>query len=69
MCIRDRGSVAHTVVGALIIIFIRNGMNILGVATTWQQAVVGGVILLSIVLEKVTQKMVAGSKRKAAAAA
>lgn len=64
-----KGSVAHTVVGALIIVFIRNGMNILGVATTWQQAVIGAVILLSIVLEKVTQKMVAGSKRKAAAAA
>lgn len=58
------GSVANTVTGALIIVFIRNGMNIMGVATTWQQTAVGFVIISSIILEAVTRKLTAGSSLK-----
>lgn len=54
-----KGSVANTIVGALIIVIIRNGMNIYGVHTTWQQTAVGFVIIFSIFLEALTQKMVA----------
>ena len=46
--IGGEGSIANAAVGALIIVFIRNGMNILGVETTWQQAAIGFVILASI---------------------
>lgn len=46
------GSVFNAVIGALIIMFIRNGMNIMGVSTNWQQAVVGFVILFSIFYER-----------------
>ncbi|MEY8339146.1 ABC transporter permease [Lachnospiraceae bacterium 62-35] len=49
--IGGEGSVTNAAVGALIIVFIRNGMNILGVETTWQQAAIGFVILASIGLE------------------
>lgn len=47
-----KGSVLNTVIGALVIMFIRNGMNIMGVSTNWQQAVVGFVILFSLFYER-----------------
>lgn len=46
-----RGSVSNAVIGALIIVFIRNGMNIMNINTNWQQTVVGLVIILSIFYE------------------
>jgi ribose transport system permease protein len=54
-----KGSVASTIIGALIIVFIRNGMNIWGIHTTWQQTAVGFIIIFSIFLEYATQKMAA----------
>ena len=51
-----KGAVTNTVVGALIIVFIRNGLNILAVPTTWQQTAVGLVIMLSIFLEAATNR-------------
>jgi ribose transport system permease protein len=50
-----KGSLAGTVIGALIIVFIRNSMNIMGVSTTWQQTAVGFIIVFSILLEAVTR--------------
>ncbi len=52
-----KGSVSSTIVGALIIVFIRNGMNIWGIPTTWQQTAIGFVIIFSIFLEALTQKI------------
>lgn len=46
-----KGSVLNTIIGALVIMFIRNGLNIMGVSTNWQQAVVGMVILFSVFYE------------------
>lgn len=58
-----KGSVVNTVIGALIIMFIRNGMNILGISTNWQQSVVGLIILLStfynLGIENVIKKITA----------
>ena len=56
------GSIANAAVGALIIVFIRNGMNILGIATIWQQTVIGFIILLSIGLEAVTRVLAGTGK-------
>jgi ribose transport system permease protein len=50
-----KGSVAGTVIGSLIIVFIRNAMNIMGVSTTWQQTAVGFIIVFSILLEALTR--------------
>lgn len=47
-----KGSVINTIIGALVIMFIRNGLNIMGVSTNWQQAVVGMVILFSVFYER-----------------
>ncbi len=46
-----KGSVSNAVIGALIIVFIRNGMNIMNISTNWQQAVVGFVIIFSVFYE------------------
>lgn len=45
-------SISGTVVGALIISLVRNGMNILNVPSFWQQLVIGGVIILAAVLDQ-----------------
>ncbi len=46
------GSMAGTLVGALIISLVRNGMNILNVPTFWQQFVIGWVIILAVMLDR-----------------
>lgn len=46
-----KGSVSNAVVGAMIIVFIRNAMNIMNISTNWQQTVVGLVIVLSVFYE------------------
>lgn len=57
-----KGSVGKTVIGALIIVFIRNGMNILGVPPTWAQTAIGFIILFSIALEAIAQRIPALNK-------
>ena len=52
--------------------FIRNGLNIMGVSTNWQQAVVGMVILFSVFYERglnLLMLYVAEHKKKRAKAA
>ena len=53
-----KGSVINTVIGALIIMFIRNGMNIMGISINWQQAVVGFIILFSVFYNLVVQDLI-----------
>jgi ribose/xylose/arabinose/galactoside ABC-type transport system permease subunit len=50
-----KGSVASTVIGAFIIVLINNSMNIMGISINWQQAVVGALIVFSILLEAGTK--------------
>ncbi|WP_448060476.1 ABC transporter permease [Cellulomonas hominis] len=42
------GRVSGTLVGALILAVIRNGLNLLGVSSFWQQVVIGLVIALAV---------------------
>jgi len=58
------GSVLNTVVGALIIVFIRNGMNILNVPTTWSQTVVGLVIMFALIYGALMDKVYEAISRK-----
>ncbi|MGX8702272.1 ABC transporter permease [Caproiciproducens sp.] len=51
------GSVSNALVGALIMLFLSNGMIQSGVPSVWQQFIVGGVIIFSIVLERSLQKL------------
>lgn len=47
-----QGNILGTMVGALIISLVRNGMNILNVPTFWQQFVIGSVIILAALLDQ-----------------
>jgi len=46
------GTILGTMVGALIISLVRNGMNILNVQAFWQQFVIGSVIILAALLDQ-----------------
>lgn len=46
------GSVETTLVGAMIMTMITNGLNILGVSSFWQQVFVGSIIILAVWLDK-----------------
>lgn len=48
---KGKGGVGGTVVGALAVGVLRNGLNLIGMGTEWQVAVVGVVIILAIVLD------------------
>jgi ribose transport system permease protein len=47
------GGIAGTAVGAVILALILNGMNLLGVQTFWQNAVMGSIILLSVLADQI----------------
>ena len=54
-----QGSVFGTLVGALIMGVLRNGLNLLGVSSYVQQVVIGAVIIAAVLLDTVFK----GSKR------
>ena len=51
-----RGSIIGTVVGALIIGVLNNGLVLLDVSPFWQQVVKGFVILIAVVLDRFSAK-------------
>lgn len=48
---KGRGGIAGTVIGALAVGVLRNGLNLLGVGTEWQVAIVGIVIIFAVGLD------------------
>jgi ribose transport system permease protein len=46
------GGIGGTAVGSVILALIVNGMNLLGVQTFWQNAVTGGIILVSVLADQ-----------------
>ena len=48
---KGRGGIAGTVIGALAVGVLRNGLNLVGVSTEWQVAVVGIVIIVAVGLD------------------
>jgi ribose transport system permease protein len=51
-----RGSVLGTVLGAIIIGVLNNGLVLLNVSPFWQQVVKGFVILLAVIIDKANSK-------------
>jgi len=51
-----KGSVGGTVIGAVIIGVLNNGLVLLNVSPFWQQVVKGGVILLAVIIDRVGEK-------------
>ncbi|MEU9618838.1 substrate-binding domain-containing protein [Streptomyces sp. NPDC088251] len=54
------GKASGTLIGALILAVLRNGLNLLSVSAFWQQVVIGVVIALAVLLDTLRRK--AGSK-------
>lgn len=52
-----KGSVTNAVIGALIIVLIRNGMNLMNISINWQQVVIGAVIIISIFYESLINRI------------
>lgn len=50
------GSIGGTIIGALIIGVINNGLTILGVSSFWQYVAKGAVILLAVIIDRWRQK-------------
>ncbi|MFD4598086.1 substrate-binding domain-containing protein [Streptomyces sp. NPDC058464] len=55
------GKASGTLIGALILAVLRNGLNLLNVSAFWQQVVIGVVIALAVLLDTVRRKAGAGS--------
>ena len=51
-----QGGLFGTMIGVLIIIFLHNGLNILGVSAFWQKVAIGLVILVAVLIEQVRQR-------------
>ncbi|MFJ8599509.1 substrate-binding domain-containing protein [Streptomyces shenzhenensis] len=56
------GKASGTLIGALILAVLRNGLNLLSVSAFWQQVVIGVVIALAVLLDTVRRKAGAGSQ-------
>ncbi|HKI56458.1 MAG TPA: ribose ABC transporter permease [Trueperaceae bacterium] len=57
-----RGAVMKTLVGAIILQLISNGLNLLNVQAYWQQITKGGVILLALLLERSIRRVRGGDE-------
>ena len=58
-----QGGLFGTTVGVLIIIFLHNGLNILGVSAFWQKIAIGIVILIAVLIDQLRQRLQARSVR------
>lgn len=50
------GSIVGTIVGALIITGLRNGLNLLNVDANWQQVAIGVVIMLAVIIDRIRKR-------------
>ena len=47
-----RGSIIGTLFGVLIMVMIRNGLNLLGVSPFWQGSAIGTIIIVALLVER-----------------
>ena len=48
-----RGSIIGTLIGVLIMVMIRNGLNLMGVSPFWQGTAIGSIIILALLAERI----------------
>jgi ribose transport system permease protein len=61
-----KGTIWGTLVGALIIAVIRNGLTLLNAQSDIQYIVIGAVIILSVFIDVTRERMEAAARRKSA---
>jgi ribose transport system permease protein len=47
-----RGSIIGTLLGVFIMVFIRNGLNLLNVSPYWQGTAIGAIIIAAVLVER-----------------
>ncbi|WP_103534431.1 substrate-binding domain-containing protein [Streptomyces sp. SM11] len=62
------GKASGTLIGALILAVLRNGLNLLSVSAFWQQVVIGVVIALAVLLDTLRRKAGSGAASSAGSA-
>lgn len=62
------GKASGTLIGALILAVLRNGLNLLSVSAFWQQVVIGVVIALAVLLDTLRRKAGSGGATSAGTA-
>ncbi|WP_354598473.1 substrate-binding domain-containing protein [Streptomyces sp. JL1001] len=62
------GKASGTLIGALILAVLRNGLNLLSVSAFWQQVVIGVVIALAVLLDTLRRKAGSGAGSSAGTA-
>ena len=50
------GSIVGTIVGALIIAGLRDGLNLLNVDANWQQVAIGVVIMMAVIIDRIRKR-------------
>ncbi|MFE7750593.1 substrate-binding domain-containing protein [Streptomyces sp. NPDC057428] len=63
------GKASGTLIGALILAVLRNGLNLLSVSAFWQQVVIGVVIALAVLLDTLRRKAGSGAPSAAGSSA
>ena len=53
-----RGSIIGTLIGVLIMVMIRNGLNLLKVNPFWQGSAIGGIIIAAVLVERLVSSRV-----------
>ncbi|MCQ2448266.1 MAG: ABC transporter permease [Oscillibacter sp.] len=61
-----KGTIWGTLIGAMIMAVIRNGLNLMGASNDVQYIVIGGVIILAVTIDVVRNKMEAKARKMAA---
>ncbi|MFZ6029251.1 MAG: ABC transporter permease [Chloroflexota bacterium] len=52
-----RGSIGGTLIGAFVIGFLNDGLNMMGVSSFWQKVIKGAVIVLAVIIDQVQARM------------
>ncbi len=55
-----RGSIIGTLFGVFVMVFIRNGLNLLNVSPYWQGTAIGSVIIVAVLIER----LLSGARRR-----
>ena len=56
-----RGSIVGTVIGALIMTLVENAMNLLAIPSVWRDAIIGALIIITVLVDITTKKRLAKS--------
>ena len=51
-----RGSIIGTLIGVLIMVMIRNGLNLIGVSPFWQGSAIGSIIIAALLVERLVSR-------------